>query len=95
MDRIHDTQHEAHEAAKETAALLRSRALAAIRQRPYGLTADQVAAVLGKSVLSIRPRITELKQDGEIVDSGERRANASGRRAAVFVVAADRQLTMF
>ena len=52
-----------------------------------GLTADEVAAMVGESVLSIRPRVAELNRLGSIVDSGRRRKNVSGRSAAVWVIA--------
>lgn len=52
-----------------------------------GLTADQVAARLGESVLSVRPRVTELakaKPQPWIVPTGERRKNESGLKAKVW-----------
>jgi predicted ArsR family transcriptional regulator len=49
-------------------------------------TADETAASLRSSVLSIRPRLTELLRLGAIRRTGERRANASGRMAHVFSV---------
>jgi len=49
-----------------------------------GFTADEVAIVVGRTVLAIRPRITELRRLGLIFDTGERRVNISGRRAAVW-----------
>ena len=49
-----------------------------------GLTADEVADVLGLSILSIRPRVTELSRLGKIEDSGERRKNKSGKSAIVW-----------
>jgi predicted ArsR family transcriptional regulator len=49
-------------------------------------TADEAAGWLGRSVLSIRPRLTELLRLGAIRRTGERRANASGRMAHVFSV---------
>lgn len=45
------------------------------------MTADEVAAHLGLSILSIRPRITELSKAGLIVKTGLRRANISGCNA--------------
>lgn len=51
-----------------------------------GLTPDEVAARLGLSVLTVRPRCSELMRRGRIVDSGTRRVNASGRKAKVLVV---------
>jgi predicted ArsR family transcriptional regulator len=76
------TSREAAEAIKPRAAILRERSLAALKHRP--MTADEVAAHLGESVLSIRPRITELHELGLIEQTGERRRNASGRMAAVW-----------
>ena len=47
-------------------------------------TADEVAAILGESVLTIRPRMTELLKTGKIRDSGARRQNDSHRWAKVW-----------
>lgn len=52
------------------------------------LTADQCAEQIGVSILSTRPRLTELKALGKVVDTGVRRPNASGRAAAVWRLAA-------
>ena len=49
------------------------------------LTADECAAELGETVLSIRPRLTELGKQSVIKDSGLRRSNESGRGAIVWV----------
>jgi len=51
---------------------LLSQSLKAIQDTECGLTADQVARVLNKSVLSIRPRVSELFKQGLIYDSGIR-----------------------
>lgn len=53
------------------------------------LTADEVAARLGVSVLSIRPRMTELADDLRIIATGDRRPNASGKQAIVWSKAND------
>lgn len=68
----------------ETAPRLRTRALKAL-ERSNGLTADEVAGRLGLSILSIRPRISELTRLGKVRDSGERRLNSSGKRAIVWM----------
>lgn len=68
------------------ASTLRARVLAELRKAPG--TADEIAARLGLSILSTRPRLTELKRMGRICDTGERRPNASGRSAAVLKLAA-------
>ncbi|WCT75012.1 hypothetical protein PQ455_07290 [Sphingomonas naphthae] len=71
-------------AAAEAAPILRTMALDVL-ERSNGLTADQVAARLGWSILSIRPRVTELGRLGKIRDTGERRRNASGKMAIVWM----------
>lgn len=50
------------------------------------MTADEVAGRLGLSILTVRPRVTELVKLGVIVDSGTRRRNASGRTAKVYQI---------
>lgn len=64
-----------------------------LRERCYdklnvheGLTADEVAELLGQSVLSVRPRVTELLRAGRIEACAERRKNKSGATAAVWRV---------
>lgn len=47
-------------------------------------TADEVAAIMGESILAIRPRVSELRRMGLIEDTGFRRANASGHTAIVW-----------
>lgn len=44
-------------------------------------TADEIAQRLGESILTIRPRLSELRASGRIVPTGERRKNASGNLA--------------
>lgn len=51
------------------------------------LTADECAETLGVSVLACRPRISELSKMGLIVNTGERRKNASGMSASVWAAA--------
>jgi hypothetical protein len=79
------TSAAAAESMERAAPVLRQRCLDRLRLGPA--TADEIAAWLDQSVLSIRPRITELFQMGEIEDTGERRPNASQRRAKVWQVA--------
>ncbi len=49
-----------------------------------GRTPDELADLIGASPLAIRPRITELRKAGLIVDTGCRRLNRSGRKAVVW-----------
>lgn len=69
--------------AAATAPQLRARCLAVL-ERSNGLTADEVAGRMGASILSIRPRITELTHLGKVRDTGDRRRNASGKNAIVW-----------
>lgn len=61
-------------------------ALAAIREAGWlGHTADELAAQLEMDRYSIQPRTSELKRKGLIRDSGQRRPNASGKQAIVWI----------
>ncbi|HBF53326.1 MAG: hypothetical protein CL533_04330 [Afipia sp.] len=53
---------------------------------PRGFTADEIAFHLNLSILSIRPRISELNTLGMIEKTGERRKNESGNSAHVWRV---------
>lgn len=53
----------------------------------HGLTADELAARLELDRWSIQPRTSELKRKGLIRDSGQRRPNATGKLAIVWIVA--------
>jgi hypothetical protein len=50
---------------------------------PIGLTADQCAARVGVSILSMRPRISELKRLGYLSYTGDRAVNESGMTANI------------
>lgn len=50
-----------------------------------GLTADELAKRLEMDRYSIQPRTSELKRKGLIRDSGQRRPNATGKQAIVWV----------
>ncbi len=78
-----DTSRAAAAAIAPTAARLRERVLT-LFERSKGLTADEAAGRLGLSILSVRPRVTELARAGKLRDSGVRRKNGSGRSAIVW-----------
>jgi predicted ArsR family transcriptional regulator len=82
--RDRDTSRAAADAAARIAPMLRGKVLVVL-ERSNGLTADEVAGRLGLSILSIRPRCTELSRLGKIRDSGDRRRNVSGKRAIVWM----------
>lgn len=48
---------------------------------PKAAAADEVAAVLRRSILSVRPRISELRKSGFVEPTPERARNDSGLRA--------------
>lgn len=53
---------------------------------PKGCTADEVADTFEWERYSSRPRLSGLKAQGKIVDSGIRRKSVSGRSQAVWVL---------
>ena len=55
---------------------------------PAGHTADEVAAKLGRTEFSIRPRFSELRAMKEIMPTTLRRPNTSGVDAIVWVARA-------
>lgn len=65
---------------------MRAAVLAQIAQYPHGATADEIAKDLNLSVLSVRPRVSELNRNGEIEQTGARRKNESGMTATVWRV---------
>jgi predicted ArsR family transcriptional regulator len=69
-----------------TAAKLRAMVLAEFQRTSAGLTADEIARTLNLSVLSVRPRVSELRRNGQIEETGSRRKNASGMTATVWRV---------
>ena len=73
---------------KVDAAQLRRRTEAEFLLFPDGTTADEVAYRLKEDVLSIRPRVTELKSErfgAVLVETGRRDRNAKGNSCAVLV----------
>ena len=71
---------------------LRTKVLQIIKNKgSYGATPEEVAALLSESILSIRPRFTELKLLEYIVDSGIRRKNNFGSNTKVWRYNDERQ----
>lgn len=77
-----DTSRDAAKRAEPSAKILRQRILDELRAGPT--TADEMASRLGLTVLSVRPRFSELRNKGQIEDTGERRRNDSGCQAKVW-----------
>lgn len=51
-----------------------------------GATGDEVAAILGWERHRVRPRTSELRTAGRIVDSGQRRLSVAGVASIVWIV---------
>jgi predicted ArsR family transcriptional regulator len=66
---------------------MRAVVLAEMAQYPGGAMADEIAKDLNLSVLSVRPRVSELNRTGEIEQTGARRKNQSGTTATVWRIA--------
>lgn len=58
---------------------------AILSARHSGLTAIEAAVAIGLDRYSVQSRLSELRNKGLIVDSGQRRPNPSGRRAIVWI----------
>jgi hypothetical protein len=80
-----DTSREAAEAMAVRAGTLRRLAYDWICKHPHH-TADEVAEALDESPLAIRPRISELRIAGLIINDG-RGLNRSGKAAHLWVAA--------
>ena len=80
--KVSGTSEDAAAAIAEHAPTLRQRVLDIFATREW--TADEAAEHLGESVLSVRPRLSELNRMGLIVQTGHRRINNSGMSANVW-----------
>jgi beta-lactamase superfamily II metal-dependent hydrolase len=63
---------------------MREKVEAAYYVLPAGATADEIAAEMNESILSIRPRVSELKNK-VLWPTGERRRNKNGNSCAVLI----------
>lgn len=79
-----ETSREAAQSSKERATTLREQCARALECAPA--TADEIATTLGVSILSVRPRISELVAMNRAAATGVRRKNASGKTAVVWAV---------
>lgn len=78
----------AAEFAKGSAATDRARILNLVRAAGiHGLTRDEIAVHSGISPNTVRPRVVELVNSGQLRPSGEIRRNASGRACEVLEAA--------
>jgi DNA-binding transcriptional ArsR family regulator len=80
-----DTSRAANPSAAEKR-VQRLRVYAGIRQAYGGATCDELEVALDMRHQTASARITELRKDGLIVDTGLRRATRSGRSARVYEI---------
>lgn len=78
-----ETSRQAAEDIKPKVATLRAMALAKLRDLGP-LTADEIADHMNESILTVRPRISELRAKGLIEKTDVRRPNSSGKSAIVW-----------
>jgi predicted ArsR family transcriptional regulator len=78
---------QAAEAMGSTTNKMRAAVLAQFAVYRGGATADEIAKDLNLSILSVRPRVSELKRTGKIKQTGTRRKNESGMTATVWRIA--------
>lgn len=80
----HDTEHQAALLIAPRSGALRAQVLQLLREHPDGLTDDEGGAYLGGDRLTFGRRRNELATRGIVVDTGNRRAGPSGRKAIVW-----------
>jgi predicted ArsR family transcriptional regulator len=86
--KVSGPSEQAAEAICGNASKVRAAVFAQLGTYPGGATADEVARDLNLSVLSVRPRVSELKRTGKIKETGARRKNDSGMTATVWRIVA-------
>lgn len=79
-----DTSFDAAQAISGRAVRLRDKVLSALRGK--SMTADECAEAIGETIITTRPRLSELAARSTIKDTGERRKNISGKQAIVWAV---------
>jgi len=82
--KVSGPSEQAAEAMSGNAKKLRAAVLKQLATYPGGATADEIAKDLNLSILSVRPRVSELKRNGDIEQTGARRKNESGMTATVW-----------
>jgi len=84
--KVSGPSEEAAAAIGGIAKTIRDQVYRVIVTAPQGLTADEIADRLNKSILSVRPRVAELHRKGEIRRlAGARGKNNSGMTASKWI----------
>lgn len=87
------TSRDAAERIAPEAKTLRDNAMKVLRAAwPAGLTAHEIAARMGRSIMAVAPRLSELRKTGDVMPAmqeggakPQRRSNESGCSAIVWV----------
>lgn len=79
-----DTSYEAAQDIAPKVATIRAQVLEYLRLNPGGLTTEELASLIGKPYRSVQPRLSELRDDGKIVDGGARRLGQYGKQICVW-----------
>ena len=80
------TSMEAAEQVKPTKQRDQDRVIAALREVPEGLTADEIATVYDEGYVKFRPRCSELKALGRIRSKGKRPSIFTGNNQDILVL---------
>lgn len=79
-----DTSERAAVGAAPRVKSLRARVLELLRTHPAGLDSEQIAQMLRVPYCSVQPRTSELRNEGLILDSGERNDGPWGKPIIVW-----------
>jgi predicted ArsR family transcriptional regulator len=87
--KVSGPSQQAAEAMSGIANRVTAEVLAQFALYPGGATADEIAKALNLSVLSVRPRVSELKRTGKIKPTSARCKSQSGMTATVWRIAGE------
>lgn len=80
-----DTSHASAEQAESMATRHKAMVYAALH-RHGPLASEQIATMTDLDALQVMKRVSDLRNEGAVIDSGERRATRTGRMAAVWKI---------
>lgn len=79
-----DTRAAAFDDAKKRSRYVRERIIGDLHNAAR--TADEIAENIKESILTVRPAVTRLGQEGVLVKTALRRPNKSGKKAVVWML---------
>lgn len=79
-----DTSFEAAVAGRRTAPVLRTMILKFLHVSGRSWTTEEIADALALEYRSVQPRLSELCNEGKVIDTGERRISRFNRRTIVW-----------